>query len=873
MALEIIIGEEYKIKIESGNKFKGSIFEDLYLKASKNVEEIIIQSDLKNTSELSDDVYNNIIAFTGDRGTGKSSSMISFAEAMVNKEKIEHKLFFEENKDSFSNLLKKNISSLPIIDPSLFKGDDKLFEIVVSKMFAKFQEYLKKNKEIDNQRKRELISQFQEVYSNLRVIHEGRQVLYKKEVIEALSDLAYGTNLKSSFFKLINLYLELVENESDFLIIAIDDFDLNINGAYDMMEDIRQFLIQKKIILLLSCKIDQLLDSLNHEVIKSYDKIINSNSSQYVNLSEDINIKSLRYLDKLIPLERRLNTPVLTSYNMYEKELLIYDDFDYDKNAVNICFNKSREIQNAFREVILKKNLHFSSKTKGEINLLVPNNIRNLSNSISFLLKDATKDGFKKFLLKEIKDNLPNEFFRFFESLESLPNHLINQYIVNWIGELTSTGYRLKSIERTIADDKSKSLIIRGNRRIEDGNLRSSGLNSILEASVYYNVSYGDVNYIIHELEKNSTLSDVTSKLFVVYLKNYYSYRILLPEKNKLQNLEVFLNGRQTLVQEFPFNGIDFFPAEKSSSGKRREEYKINYKPVDLRNYLFENTNKLEIEQLEIYYWLTFFFTYIGTTENSRFRKESSDVIKNTISKLGNPYQSVTFNSIAFLNNILYPNLVLKRFFNESEMEKVKTTCFFENLNQWVKDVQDSKQSLDNYFLIFNLDFFNEFLNELYVLTSESKVPFDTFGERLYTYIPVNFNLIVESLNKKYDYFDIDFSFIITNPFIKFWIENNSEISTVLTKIHGLTNSNEISSEILVKYIKSKTSSLQRAKNTSTALKRYINELQKEKLINSSNKVIFDKIFEYYIQLRKSKNDLSIKDNLIDYIKNLSSNG
>ena len=94
--LEINLNEDYKIKIEKGKDFNQSIFQNVYKNALKSVIEIVKHSDKDNNDY---DDFNNIIAFTGERGKGKSSSMISFRDALVNKESMCHKPFFEKHED------------------------------------------------------------------------------------------------------------------------------------------------------------------------------------------------------------------------------------------------------------------------------------------------------------------------------------------------------------------------------------------------------------------------------------------------------------------------------------------------------------------------------------------------------------------------------------------------------------------------------------------------------------------------------------------------------------------------------------------------------------------------------------------------------
>ena len=130
--LEINLNEDYKIKIEKGNDFNKSIFQDVYKSALKTVIEIVKHSD-KNIDNVYDD-FNNIIAFTGERGKGKSSSMISFRDALINKGSKCHNLFFESK--SVSYLGNKTFASIEVIDPSLFRGEESLMEIVSILCFA-----------------------------------------------------------------------------------------------------------------------------------------------------------------------------------------------------------------------------------------------------------------------------------------------------------------------------------------------------------------------------------------------------------------------------------------------------------------------------------------------------------------------------------------------------------------------------------------------------------------------------------------------------------------------------------------------------------------------------------------------------------------
>ena len=144
MKLKIDKTNAFQYKIENGQELFNSIHKDAYVNASKRVFEIINNSkfnlDLKESNLINYDTnYNNIISFMGDRGAGKSTAAISLAEALVRKETA----FLEE--PYASALREKKIAKLDLIDPSLFQDNDRLIEIIVSKMFNQF---MKKIEEI-----------------------------------------------------------------------------------------------------------------------------------------------------------------------------------------------------------------------------------------------------------------------------------------------------------------------------------------------------------------------------------------------------------------------------------------------------------------------------------------------------------------------------------------------------------------------------------------------------------------------------------------------------------------------------------------------------------------------------------------------------
>ncbi|HET6556768.1 MAG TPA: hypothetical protein VFG54_05600, partial [Prolixibacteraceae bacterium] len=206
--LTIDLSEEYKIKIEEPEELEKSFFADIYKNAANAVREIIIQTE-KKIEDINDPFlnqhqdYNNIIAFCGERGTGKSSAMISFAQSLLKIDSKEASEFYGNDQ----LVTKRRYQTLKVIDPSLFEEDENIFEVILAQLFSSFEIVLKgKEKDSDIDQKRKLLEQFEIVYENLQTIKKNGQK-YDGEALETLSKLACGANLRENFKELVSRYL------------------------------------------------------------------------------------------------------------------------------------------------------------------------------------------------------------------------------------------------------------------------------------------------------------------------------------------------------------------------------------------------------------------------------------------------------------------------------------------------------------------------------------------------------------------------------------------------------------------------------------------------------------------------------------------
>ncbi|RED26348.1 hypothetical protein BD847_0266 [Flavobacterium cutihirudinis] len=608
--LTIDLNQEYKIKIEKGNEFYKSIFKEVYIDASKNVVEIIKQSE----KGITYDDYNNIIAFTGERGKGKSSSMISFNDALVNKNDENHKDFFDGRNlgknllsESFENIRKNKFASIDIIDPSLFRGNESLFEIILAKMFFKFQDNIKKtDSKVTDEIRRTLIKHFQSVFENLQIINSDRKDLYKLETIEALSKLATSSNLRDSFKRLVDYYLEFFEKK-DLLIIAIDDFDLNINGIYQMLEDIRQFLIQRNIIILTAFKKEQIIQSLK-----------NSMFEKEKNLSEEeVRNRASKYFEKLFPHKHLVYLPNINEIGNND-----ISDID-EKNEITI---KSENFDETFKlktkenlvdivKMFLNKRLDlFLLNYSFKQNFLIPTTLREtieLLNTANYLKFDKIDQllVFEKYLIEKIINSLRPDYVDFFMSFKDINKNLIKIGIFKKLYELLEN------------EDKElfKELYVINNPN---------------------NISLGDVLSIIEKYGEKTSVLDKDRLIFIDYLLAYFSIECLIIE--------------QDLSTKFIYNGI-IQKFRKENNKYRRDFFEFNY---GLNQLFDKKRNDKTI-------FLHSFINSYGKTDNTINKQKSSTLFF----KLDSGFSHGTFTPFAIFTNFKYlkANLSDKIFNDVSE--------------------------------------------------------------------------------------------------------------------------------------------------------------------------------------------------------------
>ena len=384
--LTIIKGQEFKLSLKDKIEIN-DIFYDQYLEAAAMLENIVANEERdKQPDWKKAETENNIIAFCGERGEGKSSAMFTFINAVVNEKEQKESTIFAQCEN-----VKNTVFSEPIvIDPSAFDNVHNVLDIIIASLYRKFSDkYDVSPERFANYRREELLNEFQKVYKDISLLNDPVKMLeeeYDYEgSIEKISKMGESLRLRRDLSNLVKLYLDYMMTEdsrnqytSKKLLIAIDDLDMCNANAYKMAEQIRKYLIIPDIVIVMALKVEQLQLCVQEENFKNYSNVL-KNQGKIAGAVIDVEDMAERYIAKLIPKSRRIYLP---NVRYIENAKIVYQ-----KNEEEIIY--ADKITNSLNASLLdliymKTGMRFLLNDE-KMNWLQPDNLRDTVNLISLL--------------------------------------------------------------------------------------------------------------------------------------------------------------------------------------------------------------------------------------------------------------------------------------------------------------------------------------------------------------------------------------------------------------------------------------------------------------------------------------------------------
>lgn len=364
-----------------------------YRQALDALREIVQQAD---PSGYWDDIRlygyaHNIITFSGSRGQGKTSAMLSFSNAMVAAGRQGTPLLPEDC----------SFTVLPPIDPTVLEENQSILAVILSRMYRLAEKYWQSNCELtphfhhSEAEKNGLLTMFQRCLSGINAIkfRKGDEI----RNLHAIHEISDSSFLKNNFYQLTRDLLSFVSGShrprSSFLVIQLDDTDFQIRKGYEVLDDIRKYLTLPNVIILMATD----LNMLHHSLAQHFVSEFKLGQEKRILSLDDIRKLESKYLDKLIPPTFTVYLPNLNDIIHQQGEFMLLSYIDpaqkeEGKAPANLllppefrCCTEDFSFQALLLRFIYRKTRLVFAEPRTHMQDLIPTTLRGLAQFLSIL--------------------------------------------------------------------------------------------------------------------------------------------------------------------------------------------------------------------------------------------------------------------------------------------------------------------------------------------------------------------------------------------------------------------------------------------------------------------------------------------------------
>lgn len=501
-AIQITLGDENRIYIEK-DVLQSQLFAEQYAQLIKKITEYVHAEKEEGVSISRN--YNNLFLINGERGAGKSSMLASMHGYLGSTESPEQKKFLR----------------LDVIDPSSFTNNANILQIIIAELFKNFKD--ETAGKITYEEKNEITKIFVQIKHSLCVLDSPKAISAMDDSdIESLQDMSNAIVLEQLIGELISKILKA--RKEDMLLVCIDDIDLNTAHAYEMLEQVRKYLILPNVLVLIAAKMNQLQEVVQQHFLSDYKELVKNSVLD----TQDALEMSNKYLLKLLPLEHRVD--LNTAIQKFKQSIEIV-------RGEETIVTASSGDELIYKLIYQKTGLQYLLESNG-VNYIVPNNLRAF-----------------RFLVKMLCD-MEGEEYRNIESYQQY-------FLFEWVPQNLPVDEQ-HDIEELLND----SDVSKVNKRIVQNianQLENVGFPPYIEtitdqANVYSNISLGDVMAVI--IWSKSINSSEKFARYIYAIKHAYTILLEKAGHEMLQdesiqkkidmyedsNAEEYINSYQRLV-------------------------------------------------------------------------------------------------------------------------------------------------------------------------------------------------------------------------------------------------------------------------------------------------------------------------------------
>ena len=337
---EIVLTYENQDYTESNKYAYYPIYVDCYEKCIRNIfTDLIRREDEKeNCSDkfgyVCRDNASSIEAFLGARGTGKSTAMVEFCnilEQLNNRETREWWLEQSIKDNAILDRVKSRefkFKVINIVDAGNLEDKEDLFELVLSAIFKDYQKQIRDSAvsfEKYGHEDRDIIQLFSHIMEGYYSIKNSKREEFGDSYVSRLKSMSSSVDIRNEIKRLITKIFNKAfgKTENCFLVIAIDDLDINVSHGYEMLEQLHKYFFLPNVIILLSADYTQLEYVCKYHYIRSF---VHDTAQK----ADDIVIQSDKlakdYITKVLPIDKRVHMPKFFSEN---RNIIVNRDYNF----------------------------------------------------------------------------------------------------------------------------------------------------------------------------------------------------------------------------------------------------------------------------------------------------------------------------------------------------------------------------------------------------------------------------------------------------------------------------------------------------------------------------------------------------------------
>lgn len=422
-----------------------TVFQQEYQMASHLIDKIIQRNQdrnavSRNRTAIGSYGYTDLqtaIPFIGDRGTGKTSMMISVWNWLK-------RYASSEQKELFKLTGNPQFICLEMIDAGKLQGSEDVLEIILSRLLSYLQEH---NQDCTGRRPdyRELYKKIDVLYRDLIRIHWSNGPKMEEASLLHLQAIADSQKTREQFRELIQEFVKTIGGDDTFLVIALDDIDMyqgsrrngsqndsqngsqnSSNDKFILLEQIYNYLRAPNLILLLTYNETILRRICMGHFSQLYQdsKMMEEDSSV---AKMDVEVLTRQYLTKLFPHEQRVYLPdfmriaSMNQVNLYINPKIdgkIIPPFDKENQNLGLAPAPVNVKEFMLRLIAYRTGVYYDIKGNKK-HFFEPRNLRELGSLIQVL------DGMEEIPDKGTKEEIEAAQA---QNRQMLLNYLYNQF-------------------------------------------------------------------------------------------------------------------------------------------------------------------------------------------------------------------------------------------------------------------------------------------------------------------------------------------------------------------------------------------------------------------------------------------------------------